>query len=147
MQAQPGGIPRSDTEDSRTTGPSGISFQDLTSFLSVPSGSASPINLNLTGGAYGRPEDEEEEEDQDEYYNSFRQAAPQWFQEVTEPQKPGVELLKSGDFGRVADKLRSRRSDVNIAKFISKQSSRPTPVPYKENYASVSISELTTSIS
>jgi WD repeat-containing protein 23 len=133
MQTQPGGNSPNDNLDSRI---SGIRSQDLTRLLSVRDGSASPTYHHLTGGYYGA---EDEEEDQDGYYDSFRQTAPQWFQEVTEPQKPGVELLKSGDFGRIADKLRSRRSDVNIAKLMSRRSSRPTPVPYKENYASVSI--------
>jgi WD repeat-containing protein 23 len=95
------------------------------------------------------PDDDEDEDDNDgmdENSESFRQAAYQWFPEVTEPQKAGVELLRSGDFGRVADKLRSRRSDINLPKLIYKRSMRPEPVSYKEDFASVRISDTTSSM-
>jgi DDB1- and CUL4-associated factor 11 len=81
--------------------------------------------------------DEDDDDDDDEYSNSFRQAAHQWFPEVTEPQKAGVELLTSGDFGRVAGKLRSRRSDFNVAKLVYRRSMGPKLASYKEDYASV----------
>jgi WD repeat-containing protein 23 len=82
-------------------------------------------------------DDDEDDEDEYEYYH----AANKWFPEVTEPQQAGVELLRSGDFGRVADKLRSRRSDVNVAKLVYKRSMKPELVSYKEDYATVRISD------
>lgn len=133
---QSAGSPHRDDRNSRTVGLTGISLQDLNRLLG-------------RSRAYGGDDDEAEDDDDDldEYSNSFRQAAHKWFSEVTEPQEAGVELLKSGDFGRVADKLRSRRSDVNVAKLFYKRSMRPKPDSYKETYSSVRIFGATQSIS
>jgi WD repeat-containing protein 23 len=93
----------------------------------------------------GDDEDEEDsaeggdDDDEEANYDSVRRASHQWFPEVTEPQKAGVELLMSGDFGRVGNKIKSRQNDVNIAKLINNQSSRLRQASYKEDYASVSL--------
>lgn len=87
--------------------------------------------------------DDDDEDDETEYYNSFAATAHQkWFTEVTEPQKAGVELLNSGDFGKVANKSRTRRKDINLAKSIMNRSRHPQPTAYKEDHADVTSSLL-----
>jgi DDB1- and CUL4-associated factor 11 len=135
------GSPRSDDRESRTIGLTGISLQDLSRLLSARSSQAGGIPTGRNHIADDEDEAEDDNDDVDEYSDSFRQAVHQWFPDITEPQKAGMELLTSGDFGRVAAKLRSRRSDVNVAKLIYKRSMRPKPVSYKEDYASVRISD------
>lgn len=122
---------RSDDRDSPTISVAGITFDDLTRLLAGRGITA----RNLSDEA----EDDDDDDYQDEYTDSSPQVIHKWFPEVTEPQEAGLELLKSGDFGRVGDKLRSRRSDINIAKFIYKRPMQLKPVPSKEDYASVCI--------
>ncbi|THV01435.1 WD40 repeat-like protein [Dendrothele bispora CBS 962.96] len=71
----------------------------------------------------------------DEPYGASR---PQklWTAPPTTPQDAGVELIKSGEFGRVSPKIRARRGHNNLAKVISNRLSRPHPALYKEDYAS-----------
>ncbi|KAJ7492078.1 WD40-repeat-containing domain protein [Mycena latifolia] len=81
--------------------------------------------------------EEEEDDDEDEYYRAFRNTNhSQYFQDVTEPQDAGLRLLHSGDFGRIANKIKSRRSDLNIAKQLRSRASQPRPRFYKEDYSS-----------
>ncbi|KAJ6486064.1 WD40-repeat-containing domain protein [Mycena vitilis] len=80
--------------------------------------------------------DDAEDDGEQEYYNGFRNSASRYFREVTEPQEPGVRLLHSGDFGRVGNKIKSRRGDSNIAKFLRNRASQARPKLYKEDYAS-----------
>ncbi|KAJ6541801.1 WD40-repeat-containing domain protein [Mycena capillaripes] len=86
------------------------------------------------------PEEEEEadeDDDEEQYYNAFRNTGhSRYFREVTEPQEPGVRLLHSGDFGRVGNKIKSRRCDLNIAKQLRNRASQPRPRFYKEDYTS-----------
>ncbi|KAJ7762387.1 WD40-repeat-containing domain protein [Mycena maculata] len=90
------------------------------------------------------PEEEEEEEaveeeddDEEEYYRAFRNTNHnKYFQKVTEPQEAGLELLHSGEFGRVANKIKSRRNDLNVAKLLRSRASQPHPRVYKEDYTS-----------
>ncbi|KAJ7664937.1 WD40-repeat-containing domain protein [Mycena rosella] len=80
---------------------------------------------------------EEEEDDEEEYYRAFRNTNhAQYFQAVTEPQEAGARLLHGGDFGRVANKMKSRRSSLNIAKQLRSRASQARPRFYKEDYAS-----------
>ncbi|KAJ7069044.1 WD40 repeat-like protein [Mycena belliarum] len=87
------------------------------------------------------PEEEEAEEDddddgEDEYYRAFRHNNhSQYFPEVTEPQEAGVKLLQGGDFGRVANKIKSR-SSLNVARQLRSRASQRRPRFYKEDYAS-----------
>ncbi|KAJ6601263.1 WD40 repeat-like protein [Mycena vulgaris] len=79
----------------------------------------------------------EEEDDEEEYYRAFRNTNhAQYFQKVTEPQEAGLRLLHSGDFGRVANKVKSRRSDLNVAKQLRNRASQARPKFYKEDYTS-----------
>ncbi|KAJ7455934.1 WD40-repeat-containing domain protein [Mycena galericulata] len=81
--------------------------------------------------------EEEGEDDEEEYYRAFRHTNhSKYFREVTEPQEAGLRLLHSGDFGRVANKIKSRRNDLNISKTLRSRASQPRPRVYKEDYAS-----------
>ncbi|KAF8899131.1 WD40-repeat-containing domain protein [Infundibulicybe gibba] len=125
----------------RTVSLSGITLQDLSRLLS-----ASASGNTSTRNARGRPqiftdEDEDEDEDgfededEDEYFSGNRETMHAWFPEVTEPQKAGVELLNSGDFGRVRHRPVSRRQNTSIMKLMQSRSAQPRLNQYKEDYA------------
>lgn len=142
MQSQ--GRTRSNDRESRSIGLTGITLHDLTRILRAQG--RSPV---ITARSHTYEDEDEDDDDNDyldEYSESHRQTGPKWFPEVVEPQTAGVELLKSGDFGRVADKLRSRRSDVNVAKLLISRSMRPKSVLCKEDYASVRALEVVCSL-
>ncbi|GLB35784.1 putative WD domain, G-beta repeat [Lyophyllum shimeji] len=131
---QAGGGPQANRDGRRTIRLSGIDIHDLTQLLTS-------AGVRRRGPDFALNEEdleEEEEDDEDDgYYNAYRAAANvQWRgPQITEPQKAGVELLNSGDFGRVANKSRSRRNDTNIANLIVNRAKRPQPRMYKEDYA------------
>ncbi|TFK41942.1 WD40-repeat-containing domain protein [Crucibulum laeve] len=82
-------------------------------------------------------EDAEDDDNEDEYYSSIHRHAHNWFGEVKDPQAAGVALLNSGDFGKVAPKIRKRRDEQNLAKLVLRKSTRPTiSAVQKEDYAS-----------
>ncbi|KAG6873840.1 hypothetical protein C0995_010452 [Termitomyces sp. Mi166 len=119
---------------SRITRSSGIALQDISRLL----------NTLGRGRGLGHPDEDEEyeeddDDDDDDYYTSFRSAAvaPWKSPEIAEPQKEGVELLNSGDFGRVGSKARKRRNDINLANLILDRARRSRPVRnnLKEDYA------------
>lgn len=99
----------------------------------------------LNPGALDLEDDEDDEDyrpdqdsdDESAYYDNYRPR--QWFPPVLEPQDEGVELLKSGDFGRVGTKMNGLYGSGNLARTIINRSTRPQPYPalYKEDYASV----------
>ncbi|KAJ7292730.1 WD40 repeat-like protein [Mycena rebaudengoi] len=100
-------------------------------------------DLNRLLRAVPDPEPEEEEEadeeddEEDEYHRAFRHGNHRhYFREVTEPQEAGLRLLHSGDFGRVGNKIKSRRNDHNVAKVLRSRTSQARPKYYKEDYAS-----------
>ncbi|KAF5368500.1 hypothetical protein D9758_002148 [Tetrapyrgos nigripes] len=84
-------------------------------------------------------DDDREWQDEDDLlhnpYRSARENQKIWIPPASTPQEAGVELIKSGDFGRVSPKIRARRGHNNLAKVISNRLSRPHPVLYKEDYA------------
>lgn len=89
-------------------------------------------------------DDEEEEDDDPEdnfYYGWYRRpdSAPhkRWYEPVVEPQDTGVELIASGEYGRVAPKLNARHGVRNVAKMLNTRGTR-TRRTYKEDYTSVS---------
>ncbi|KAJ7157164.1 WD40 repeat-like protein [Mycena filopes] len=91
----------------------------------------------LLGAAEPEEAEEDDDEDEDEYYRAFRNTGHSlYFKEVTEPQEAGVQLLHSGDFGRVGNKIKSRRGDLNIAKVLRSRASQARPKFYKEDYTS-----------
>jgi len=61
---------------------------------------------------------------------------------ATEPLEEGLELLASGDFGRIGIKHRIQQRNPNIVKKILKQRSRAIPVHSKEDFHSVRITSL-----
>jgi len=89
-------------------------------------------------------DDELYEDDEDDYslYEPRQITRPTWHEEIKEPVEEGVELLYSGDFGRIGPKSRSRRKVVNIARQILSQSSVAIPETYREELISVCLQHL-----
>ncbi|ESK84092.1 wd repeat protein [Moniliophthora roreri MCA 2997] len=95
----------------------------------------------------GQEEDEEEWVDEDDgmddddrgYYGirNSRQHK-QWIPPHTSSQAAGIELLNSGDFGRVGPKMRARNDppDVSLAKMIKSRLSKPYANLYREDLTS-----------
>ncbi|KAG6851328.1 hypothetical protein H0H93_005726 [Arthromyces matolae] len=106
----------------------GISLQDIRRLLS-------------SAGAFDAAEDDdedyEEEDDDDEGFRSSFRSASSWRPpEITEPQKEGVELLNSGDFGRHGGKAQKRNNNINVARLIlDRTRGRPNPSSHREDYA------------
>lgn len=124
---------------SRTFSLSGISLHNLTRLLRAASGGGGPH-------LYFDEEDEEDddndaiyEDDDDWGYEIRAPGRPPWFEEVKEPVKEGVELLYSGDFGRIGPKSRSQRKTANIARHVLAQSHKAVPAPSREELVCVSI--------
>lgn len=137
---QSGGAPRV-SGAARQVNLTGITIRDLSRLLSGAS-----AGLGRGGGRIFVPpdaddDDEDEEEDdameadEADYYGSFRRT--EWFPKVTEPQQAGLDLLNSGDFGRVSSKLRSRRKDLSLAKLVLNRAARPLPASSKEDFSNV----------
>lgn len=137
---QSGGGPRHESRGQRTVSLSGITLQDLSRLLGGVSAGAG-LSARLAADDEYEPmddDDDDEETGEDAYYDSFRQSAQKhWFPPVTEPQKAGTELLTGGEFGRVANKLRSRKNNLNVTKFILNRTGRPHPSTLKEDYTGV----------
>jgi WD repeat-containing protein 23 len=116
-----------------------ITLQDLARLMSV--GAATRIGNNRVTI---QPEDEEDEEDDGDYmeeddedvYSPSHQST-QWFPPVTEPQQAGLDLLASGEFGRVGVKHRTRRNNLNISRSVLNQFYQPIPIPSREDTQSV----------
>ncbi|GJE85863.1 WD40 repeat-like protein [Phanerochaete sordida] len=87
-------------------------------------------------------EDEDEEEDEGNGlfgYRIVRDTRPQqtrlrWQEEVKEPKQEGLDLLYSGEFGRIQHQIRSRNKAGNAAKFLLNRGSRLRP-PHREDFA------------
>ncbi|KAI9570371.1 WD40 repeat-like protein [Boletus coccyginus] len=69
-------------------------------------------------------EDEDAGSDDDEYLTSSHWNR-QWCLPHSEPQKTGVELLMSGEFGRVGNKLRSKKGSRNVSRLLLDRSCKP----------------------
>ncbi|KAF9011056.1 WD40-repeat-containing domain protein [Cyathus striatus] len=129
---------RSSSTTDTTGNQSSISIENVS--LSALQRLLSGRLVRLTGNDIAEEEDELEEEEEDDddedYYATFHRHSHNWFPDVTDPQEAGMKLLKSGDFGRVGPKLRSREGDLNISKTIFNRSVRPTAPLYREEYTS-----------
>jgi len=123
---QSSGSPTANRGGPRTINLTGITLQDLGRLLNTVGRSARILE-----------EDEVTDEDEDGFSHPSHPAPHQWYKPATEPQKAGVELINSGDFGRVANRARVRRNDVNLAKFLINRPRRPQPSTYKEDYVHV----------
>lgn len=84
-------------------------------------------------------DDDDDDDDEDDYSSAFpsrtRQTRNQ-YDEVKEPQQVGLELLMSGEFGRVGNKVRSRAGRQNLAKIIRGRAASTRQMP-KEDLAAV----------
>jgi WD repeat-containing protein 23 len=79
-------------------------------------------------------EDDAEYINSDDYYETDSLDPPAI---ATEPLEEGLELLASGDFGRIGVKHRTQQRNPNIVKRILKQRSHAIPVHIKEDFHSV----------
>lgn len=119
--------------DTQTVGLSGISLQTLSRILSnTPRAFDTSVEEN-------HDEDEGDDDDGDEpsYDTSFHPPVYRWFSPHTEPQNEGVELLRSGDFGRVGLKINAERKNLNITRSLFSRPHRPMPASYQEQYSTV----------
>ncbi|RDX51000.1 WD40 repeat-like protein [Lentinus brumalis] len=122
----------------------------LTVFASSDTGGSGGGGRNVTlvsqddddDADYVDEEEEEEEEDDSGYFYGFGYPTSQrhwdrsdWWPEITEPQKEGLELLLGGEFGRVMHQMKTRDGNRNVARSILNRGaiSRPT---YREDIAS-----------
>ena len=88
-------------------------------------------------GSRGREEEDEDDDDEEYLYGTYRRS-PQWFPPVTEPQQAGLDLLMSGEFGRVGRKTTSRhKQQLNLAKLIHNPTIRFNAAAYIEDITSV----------
>ena len=85
-----------------------------------------------------REGDSDEDYVDDEAYYRGERKHIQWFKPHTEPQEAGTQLLMGGEYGRVRDRIRSLRRNVNIAKLLRDRASQARPSIYKEDTANVS---------
>jgi len=93
----------------------------------------------LRTGPSRRARDEEDEDagsDDDEYSTSLHWNR-QWYPPHIEPQKRGVELLMSGEFGRVGNKLRSKKGSRDISRLLLDRSCKPRGTLSREELTSV----------
>ncbi|EKM61354.1 uncharacterized protein PHACADRAFT_247904 [Phanerochaete carnosa HHB-10118-sp] len=104
--------------------------------------------VDVDEGEEGEEDDEieiEEDEEEDEEgdgppgYRIVQSHPPplprsHWKKEVTEPKQAGLNLLYSGEFGRIHHQIRSRNKAGNAAKFLLSRSSTIRPPP-REDFA------------
>ncbi|KAH9835897.1 WD40-repeat-containing domain protein [Rhodofomes roseus] len=82
---------------------------------------------------------DEDEDDEDEYFNHYGHSGKwdrtqDWWPEIKEPKKEGLQLLMGGEFGRLKHQLKSRKKDNNIARLALNRGTRIRPA-YKEDLA------------
>lgn len=120
--------------DRRTDGLSGISLQTLSRILfNTPRAFETSVEED-------HDEDEGDDDDDDDgdepsYDTSFHRPMYSWFSPHTEPQKEGVELLLSGDFGSVGLKINAVRKNLNITRSLLGRPHHPMPASYQEQYS------------
>ncbi|PFH52343.1 hypothetical protein AMATHDRAFT_140392 [Amanita thiersii Skay4041] len=117
----------------RTISVSGINSRDLGQLLSS-------VTSPSLGGYYEAESDEnnegvyEDDDDDDDYFNSAHNVQ-QWYSPHKEPQPAGLDLLASGDFGRIAVKDRIKKKK-NIAKQLFSGNMKPLDNLHKEDIVS-----------
>ncbi|KXN88929.1 LEC14B protein [Leucoagaricus sp. SymC.cos] len=123
---------------SRTLSLSGISLHHLTRLLRVASnGNGARYYFEQDDGEEGEGEIyEDDDDDEDWSYQPPTHTRPSWYEEVTEPIQEGVELLFSGDFGRIGPKSRNRRKAANMARQVLSHKLATVPVSHREELAS-----------
>lgn len=70
------------------------------------------------------------------YWRRPPSKTPKWFPSVTGPQDAGLELLRSGEFGRIGIEARSRKGSASFAKAILSRRSKLRQTP-KQDIANV----------
>ncbi|CAK5280746.1 unnamed protein product [Mycena citricolor] len=90
--------------------------------------------------------DEMRHEDDDADYDDSAYAPPvsahrrdrvayqKFFPTITEPQATGLELLYSGEFGRVGNKCKIRRGPLRVAREIRRRMAQARPAVYREDF-------------
>ena len=106
---------------------------------------ARPMRVTRMQNAHYHDVDDDEDEDEDDgaYDPVWDRRRPprssgKWFTPVEAPQKAGVDLLMSGEFGRVQRKIDAQRKRDNVAKALLARRSRLRRT-YREDITSVSI--------
>ncbi|KAH0838129.1 WD40-repeat-containing domain protein [Lanmaoa asiatica] len=97
------------------------------------------VRLLRTGSSRGDRDEEDDDvdgDDDDDEYPVSSHRNRQWFAPHTEPQKRGVELLMSGEFGHVANKLRSKKGSRNISRLLLDRSCKPGGTSSREELTS-----------
>jgi DDB1- and CUL4-associated factor 11 len=85
--------------------------------------------------------DEEEDDDDEENWTGSYMTGPAvgWRRpQITEPQKPGLELLMSGEFGHIGRKMKSKKYRRNVSRRIFDRATSARGLMHKEDLASVS---------
>ena len=93
--------------------------------------------VRLLRTAPSRAQDEEDAGNDDEDDSASSHWNRQWYPPHTEPQKRGVELLMSGEFGRVGNKLRSKKCSRNVSRLLLDRSCKSRGVLSREELSSV----------
>lgn len=97
------------------------------------------VRLLQTGPPRGdQDEDDEDMDNGDGEYPSDSDRDGQRYPPHTEPQKGGAELLMSGEFGRVRDKIRTRKGSKNISRLLLDRSCMSQGMPSREELINVS---------
>ncbi|KII94042.1 hypothetical protein PLICRDRAFT_36272 [Plicaturopsis crispa FD-325 SS-3] len=77
-----------------------------------------------------QPLADDNDDDDEEYFSGYgrrrRTALGSWYPKITEPQKAGVELLMSGQFGRVGHKIRRSQNDNSVFRTLRRQETHGT---------------------
>ncbi|EGO04656.1 hypothetical protein SERLA73DRAFT_173890 [Serpula lacrymans var. lacrymans S7.3] len=81
-------------------------------------------------------EEDEGDGDGEEYYGRGASWNTQWFPKVTKPQKPGVELLLSGEFGRISAKTSNVKSERNLTRLLLNRVVQPRKTTLREEFTS-----------
>ncbi|KAF8445715.1 WD40 repeat-like protein [Boletus edulis BED1] len=94
------------------------------------------VRLLQAGPSSGDQDEEDDQVDDDDEYLTGSPWHRQWYPPHTEPQKTGVELLMSGEFGRVSNKLRSNKGSKNVSRLLLDRSCNPRGILSKEELSS-----------
>lgn len=82
-------------------------------------------------------QDEEDDDTGNDEYSTTSHWNRQWYPPHIEPQQRGVELLMSGEFGRVGNKLRSVKGSRNVSRLLLDRSCDPRGTLSREELSSV----------